>query len=448
LKKQLQIDAAEGKNQYPKVLIVGHSFNKTEGGGITLSNLFMGWPKQRIAVADNRYLFGHLDLSVCEKYYQLGYNGKLHPFPVNIFLPKIKCGPVNINPLESKKTSRKAPRSGKYKKIYAVLKAIMDFFGVYNFFYKIPLTDDFLKWVKEYDPDVIYSQLSTLELIRLVTELHKQTKKQVAIHIWDDWPAIINRSGLLYLYWKKTIDKEFRNLINYSSILMSISESMSREYKVRYGKEFHPFHNPISLEEWLPHTKKDWSRKGKFCILYAGRIGIGMEESIVEFAQCIHELSKEIPDLIFEIQSNDVSRIKNQVVFNNHVIWTKQIPYNQLPKKFSSADLLLMPVDFDERSLKFIKLSFQTKISEYMISGTPVIVYADKRTEVARYVNELGWGFLVSNRNSDNLKEAIKKLYGDQPLRRFLGSKAVMIACEKEDSIKVREEFRNYLSGN
>jgi hypothetical protein len=82
---------------YPKILIIGQSFHKKSGGGITISNLFNGWPKDRLAVASKDNLYSGLDSSICEQYYQLGYNGKLHPFPLNIFLPEIKCGIISTD---------------------------------------------------------------------------------------------------------------------------------------------------------------------------------------------------------------------------------------------------------------------------------------------------------------------------------------------------------------
>jgi hypothetical protein len=36
---------------YPKILIIGQTFHKKDGGGITISNLFYGWPIDRLAVA-------------------------------------------------------------------------------------------------------------------------------------------------------------------------------------------------------------------------------------------------------------------------------------------------------------------------------------------------------------------------------------------------------------
>ena len=176
---------------YPKILIIGQTFNKNSGGGITISNLFYGWPKDKIAVASNVNLYSDLDISVCEQYYQLGYNGKLHPFPLNLFLPKIKCGSIiirNNNNARSEPGENSIP--GKYKKIYILLSALLQFLGIYNILYKLKITPDFKEWVTAYNPDIIYSQLSTLELIRFVTEMQKQFNKPIALHIMDDWPNI------------------------------------------------------------------------------------------------------------------------------------------------------------------------------------------------------------------------------------------------------------------
>lgn len=436
------------KKDFPKVLVVGQTFNKTEGSGITLSNLFFDWPKEKLAVTVNTNICNEVDFSVCNNYFQLTYRDKLHPFPLGIPLPKIKGGPIlNVNQKNRNfDLSEKKYRPRKFERIYKIIKFILDFFGLYHLLYRIEITEDFENWVKDFNPDIIYSPLNTLEMIRLVNDLSDITHKRVVIHMWDDWPQIINKHGLLYFYWKKTIEKEFRQLLDKSSILLSISESMSLEYKDRYKKNFIPFHNPIETSKWLKFSKKNWSRKGLFTILYAGRIGIGMQKSIIDFAKVVNDLSKENFDIVFEIQSSDISLIRNQVQFNEHVKWVRPVDYETLPKKFSEVDLLLIPVDFDTPSLRFIRLSYQTKISEYMISGTPVLVYADKSTEVARYVKEDGWGYWVSERDPEKLKEAVLTLYKDENLRMLLGEKAKNLAMEREDAEKIREKFRQCLS--
>jgi glycosyltransferase involved in cell wall biosynthesis len=434
---------------YPKILIIGQTFNKSSGGGITISNLFYGWPKDRLAVASNDNLSSDLDISVCEQYYQLGYNGKLHPFPLNLFLPKIKCGSLiykSDNNTELKKRANAI--KGKYKKTYKLLSELLSFLGIYNILYKLKITPDFKEWVTAYNPDIIYSQLSTLELIRFVSDLHKLFGKPVAVHIMDDWPSVINKPELFFSYWENIIDREFRELLDKSSVLMSICESMSEEYKIRYNKEFIPFHNPIDIGNWLPYSKTDWNIKDKFTILYAGRIGRGIKKSIIDLATAINNFSKTNDNIVFEILTNNFPEIENLIKLNNHVKWLRPIEYSELPRKFSNADLLILPEDFDSASIEFLKYSIQTKVPEYMISGTPILVYADKRTALAKYAIRDGWAYVVTNNNEMLLEQALKELYSNLSLRKELAERARKIAIQNEDAKIVRENFRKNLKLN
>ena len=54
----------------------------------------------------------------------------------------------------------------------------------------------------------------------------------------------------------------------------------------------------------------------------------------------------------------------------------KKVPYTQLPDVFAKVDLLLLSNDFDNNSITYLKYSMPTKASEYMISGTPTLVYS------------------------------------------------------------------------
>ena len=432
--------------KYPKVLIIGQSFNKNSGGGITISNLFYNWPKDRLAVASNVNLYSDLDNSVCEQYYQLGYNGKLHPFPLNLFLPRVKCGSfIYRNNNDNDIKQNESVITGKYKKTYKFLSAILRLLGIYNSLYKLKITPDFRQWATEYNPDIIYSQLSTLELIRFVTEVQELLAKPLVIHIMDDWPKAIREPELLFSYWKKVIDLEFRKLLDKSSVLMSICESMSEEYKIRYNKDFVPFHNPIDIGNWMSYSKTDWTIKDKFTILYAGRIGRGIKKSIFDIGNAVKKFSLKNDNVVFEILTNNYTEIEKLVTLNDHVKYIKPIEYSDLPRKFSSVDLLILPEDFDAASIEFLKYSIQTKVPEYMISGTPILVYADKRTALAQYAIRDGWAYLVSENNEELLTQALEELYSNLSLRKELAARAKKVAIQNEDAKLIRENFREKL---
>ena len=84
-------------NNLPKVLVIGQSFNKTSGGGITQSNLFAGWDKDKIAVACIAHLLRNSDNRVCENYYQLGKLEHRWTFPFSLIQKKYPSGRIKFD---------------------------------------------------------------------------------------------------------------------------------------------------------------------------------------------------------------------------------------------------------------------------------------------------------------------------------------------------------------
>ena len=433
---------------FPKVLIIGQPLNKKNGGGITLSNLFKGWPKDRLAVASNINLRNDPDFSTCEIYYQLGYKDKLHPFPLNILLPKIKCGITDINiSVINEMGKNKTGKSSNFKKIHSFLTSFLKFWGIYNFFYKLKITQEFKVWVTAYNPDIIYSQLSTLELIRFVDKLKTLLNKPIAIHIMDDWPSKIGQQGLFNFYWKRISIKEFKQLIDKSSVLMSISGSMSEEYKKRYNKSFIPFHNPIEIDKWLPYARNQWKKKDIFNILYTGRIGTANSKSIMVMANVIDFINSKENKIKLDIFTPDIYSKKGISMNNLRGVEIKNtIQHTLMPSLLASYDLLFLPLDFDKAGIIFSQFSMPTKVSEYMISGTPILVFADKRTALAKYALQDNWAFVVSENNRNILIDALNELITNQELRMKLSAKAKEIATKNENAQIVRDNFRKVLS--
>lgn len=239
--------------KYPKILIVGQYFHTEPGGWLTMTNLFKGWDKENIAVAaENIY---KPDFAICNKYYQLGSLEIKRKFPFNLNCRKkqIKSGIIPENEMAVSSSFANDIKKSGPKKMYMNLLHLT---GLYHYKSGYKISKEFLSWVKEYSPDIIYSQLSNIKLIGLVSDLRKKLGLPVAIHIMDDWPVTISKKGLFQSYWQKTIDIGFRRLLSDSKVLLSIGEAMSNEYMTRYGYRFIPFHNPIDIKHWNLPSKK------------------------------------------------------------------------------------------------------------------------------------------------------------------------------------------------
>lgn len=68
----------------PRVLIFGQPYNSKNGCGITLSNLFKGWAKNKITVAATDHLLFKVTTDVCNTYYKLRSEEHKWRFPFNL----------------------------------------------------------------------------------------------------------------------------------------------------------------------------------------------------------------------------------------------------------------------------------------------------------------------------------------------------------------------------
>lgn len=431
---------------FPKILIVGQAFNTSSGGGITLTNLYKGWPEDKIAVA--AYGLQSLDVSteICTRYYQLGQDEYRWIFPLNLFLPEFKSGETQISV-----KSDVAPAD--YNNRFHVL-SIRKYFtrlvrwsGLIFCGARINISERFRVWLSIYKPDFLYIQVSTRQGIRLATDLCNYLNVPSAIHMMDDWPSTITRKGLFRTYWKTKIDREFRQLLDIVDLHLSISDAMSKEYKVRYEKDFTSFHNPVDLDLWQKYSKRGIEiDENNISILYAGRIGNGICHSLFEVASIIDYMRSKGQNIKFYIQTPTANlEIINKLRKFHCIVINPSVEYCEMPKIFSSADILLLANDFNKKANEFLKFSMPTKVTEYLISGTPILLYAPEDNAISKFFLENECGCCVTNHDHDELLKALNYLIQDKEFRAKISANALKIVKGKFDSKIIRSNFNDLI---
>lgn len=427
----------------PKVLIIGQPFNNNTGGGITLSNLFDGWDRDKLAVACSAYLLlDNIDTEVCNTYYQLGCKEHKWRFPFNFLQRKYSSGLIKFdrNRFQDLTISKSKLR---VKLIMNLFYPLLEYFGLSDYIKKTELSEEFCAWLKDYNPDVVYVQTSSRDAILFCLLLDSYLKKPLIFHMMDDWPSIINEKGLFKKYWQKKIDLEFRRLLDKASVLMSISDEMTREYKIRYNKNFITFHNPINIEFWKKYQRTSYELKESPTILYAGRIGLGIDTSLELIARALQQVNEKL-----KISSKFIIQTKEKpswISLYKNVVHNDFVSYSDLPKVFSEADFLLLPYDFSPKSIKYIRFSMPTKAPEFMISGTPIILFAPRETAIVKYAEEYNWAKVITETNINGLSEAIKQLIENKDLRHQIALNAIKIAEKNHNSVDVTTQFKKVI---
>ncbi|RHK06303.1 hypothetical protein DW080_21420 [Bacteroides caccae] len=104
---------------------------------------------------------------------------------------------------------------------------------------------------------------------------------------------------------------------------------------------------------------------------------------------------------------------------------------------------LFLPLGFSDESRRYVRLSMPTKLSEYLASGKPTILYCPEEIALAKYVISKQCAIVCTENNREKLKEAVVSLtdqkYYDQQVQI-----ALSVAKEHDFTI-VRERFKKTL---
>ncbi len=429
------------KKSLPKVLIIGETFRGDTGGGITISNLFRNWAKEDLAVITDVL---ENDFDKCNNYYYLGNKENQNKWPFHYIYRKTESGEISSS---NKRVLKKNGNNNFSIKVRQTLKRVLGFLshflGLHHYMHNYNISEALLKWIKKFNPDLIYVQPNSLAIVLLVNQLNDLLKKNMAVHIVDDYIGTKNKFGLFYSKYEKKIKREYAKLVNNAIIHFSISHEMTINYKSRFNINFTSIHNPVNKDKWMfPITNLEVS--GSFKIIYAGRIGIANLSALIKLSTVVDLINKENIPLSFNIYSIDENLELIRHIKSKKGTYLKGfIEHENLAKIMSLHDLLFLPLSITNKSKRYTKLSMPTKVSEYMMIGKPILVFAPEESALYQYSIKEKWAYTVSENKIQSLSKAIKTLYENILLRKKIAQRAQELALENHELNKVNDIFEN-----
>jgi len=429
--------------KYPRVLIVNSDiFNSYSGGGITLTNLFRGWPKAKIAAAHMESYV--LDKSICENYYRLGFMEYGHVWPISMFEQKLWGKQrEQLNTLLS--DERMSTDDFRVTKIRMPLKSIYKVLSADGLRHRGIVSAQLRSWAQAFCPDIIYTQLGSLGFIRLVSKLNIQTRANMVIHMMDDWPSVRYRQGLLSGIFCRQMDVELLRVIQDAAVCMGISPAMGEAYQQRYGREFLSYSNALDTTAWMRLAKQDWNIDAPIKILYSGAILREAQlASLLEICRAVELLNQQRIAVEFIIHTPWPFRDAHQADFGGfaHVTLNGPLDDDTIASSLASADILALPVNFGQHTRRYVRYSNPTKLPAYMISGTPILAYGPRGVDQIDRAARDGWGYVVSEQGIENIISAIQELVQNPALREEIGREAQDVARRDHDVAVVRLSFQ------
>ncbi len=431
-----------GNATCPRVLFVtSHAFNDITGTGITFRNLFRGWPAERLATVHDDLVPASSE--VCRHYYVLDEReldlwaplATARRLARRYRTPRNAASPAPAATLEA---SGGASAPGWARRVLG--DSVPQ---------RARLSGALERWIEDYRPEVLFTILGSVAMMELIEAIRRRFSLPVVVHLMDDWISTAHRAGLAAPLMRRRMQRLVAHFIEVAAARIAICDAMASAYESRYGRSFEVSQNTVDIGRWKATVRHDASVREPAELLYVGSIfPFAQLESLVDCARAVGELRAQGRRVTLRIASPDflVAPHRHRLAINDGVVIEDPITDDEtFYRRISRADVLLLPVNFDAASVRFIRYSMPTKVPAYLASGTPMLVYGPGEVAQVAYARAGAWGQIVERRDPALLRETLRHLLDDMQTRERLRRRAQAVAAERHDATRVRAHFQDIL---
>ncbi|WP_321413322.1 hypothetical protein [uncultured Desulfobacter sp.] len=319
-------------------------------------------------------------------------------------------------------------------------------------------TPNILSQIRAFRPSIIYLRIvgSPLFFLDIGLKLATRLKLPLVTHIMDDYEGLMASSpNTLDRFWLRRL---FRNQLDQvfkvSRQNYAISSNMALSFSRRYSVPFEPLHNGIDPEQWTPASREEVFMPGqnlktmkKTCIrlLHAGALSAEKESKTIKLvAKAVHELNKtqEIRiELVLNTQDSFLSVAEAYAYRFDGVIAQGYGTLSGYRSLLRHSDILIIARNFDEKSKAYTQYSFQNKLPEYMISGTPILCVGPEWENSVQFLKKHSAAKIVTESSVSAVICAIKELCQNRNTRDALADTAREVVSDYFNIRKIRKKF-------
>ena len=294
-----------------------------------------------------------------------------------------------------------------------------------------------VRWTAQVAPEVIYVTPNAVQTLQLGAQVSRWFGAPFVVFMTDDWPMLapVQRQQREHqaLQWG----------FAQATRLYAASDLMAEIYSQRYGIEFGVFYYPVEVERWM-NCVRTRSDSDIFLMRYTGMITEGAHASgFQDMCETVVALGEQGYPVRFELYCPDWTIAKYRGRFERlpWVTFRNMVPYDQVPQIMADADLLVICWTFVPSELAIFRMSFPTKLPEYMASGTPALMYGPDEAAPVAYALEEGFAYTLTERNDSALRGLLIHIMESPEERHGLGARAQKLVLERHAAEVVRARF-------
>ena len=257
-------------------------------------------------------------------------------------------------------------------------------------------------------------------------------------HISDDVYGYPKGSTPLELLYRFSLRKKVKKLVEKCSYLEVFAENMKTEYEKIFDKKCYLIGKGIDISETdLSRVEKISLLDKPIKFLYTGNIGCERYKVICDIAKAIDKCSSDC-EAVLEVYSANAptNRMKKEFAKCKSLKFGGKITFNEVKKKQFDADILIHVESFSKRGLSSAKMSFSTKIIDYMLAKKPILAVGPEVVNSISLLKNREIAITVTSRE-DIDKEIENILHGQYDLSNIV-NQALKYLKEERDIKKIQ----------
>ena len=347
----------------PKILIVSRGVWNDAGTASTLSNIFQNYDSAKLSQI---YIETKKpNTRLCQSFFQISEYSLIK----KIFKWRTRTGRrVDASYSENSDVARKESSTMNYVRehrsfAYTMLREVLWHLNGWK-------SKELRAFIEEENPDVLWLAGSPLILMnRLSQYIVKKSRKPYCIYEMDDVYSYRNCGNNPFKYiYRFFLRRRVKKLIKGASQVFVISPKMKREFDSLFGI------SSIVLTKGIDYSNRLFRKVTPSLpvnMVYAGNLIYGRLSTVEKLASALDKINQQSHRLVLTIYTGTPvpDSIREKMTKNGSVIFHDPVPYAQVSEIIRLSDVVLFAESFDEKKKNIARLSFSTKLTDYLAEG-------------------------------------------------------------------------------
>lgn len=290
--------------------------------------------------------------------------------------------------------------------------------------------------IRQFRPEVIYTMGGSIRVLRMALKMSKHLQIPIVFHGMDDWRASFYTGSWAARPFSVYLRLLLRRVHSRSIVNLAISPEMADVYSREYRRRYLVAGNCVKTMVPVDSNRQS---ANELRVVFSGGLHFNRWKSLITVKDVIEQLAQDGVDVRLQIHAPE----RHLLLYGPELTGSRSrvLPYTPRELQLSNlanADVLLHVESPEESDLEYMKLSFSTKIVDYLAAGRPILVYGSEDVSTARFVVNSGVGWGVNT--PKELAELLSKLMQD-PSRLEVASRRSRLLAETQfgvESVQMR----------